>query len=472
MPPDVLRRAEIQATLKWLETRDKGVVAAVSRRTRSALVRRFERLNAPVVYPWSPSMDGLEPAHRLHRMAATLLRVRTSGPFAKAWLYLKAAVWPVLACLVAVPLVLRCWRPVRDRYGYSLREQWRDVIEAALKHGVFPTEYFYRRVYSTAARANKALYINEREMIALLSGSDRGADSARIDIPDKLYAVCRKAGLAVPQTIAIFSRGSIDVANGGGGTFIPERDLFLRPQVWQYGDQGEYWRWNHQARAWSYKNEAFTAAALFKHFRELSAARTYILQECVLNHPELARFAHGGLCTFKVATGADVDGAVQVLFASFCFPGADPSGDAPAAIDLVSGIDVATGRLSPAIGEFVGDGEFDNHPGTGAIITGTTIPHWRTIAEFAMRAHSLFDEVPFVGWTIGFSVSGPVLLEASTNWGFFPHVLPSQTPFAELCLRHLMRARREDLAVHVAPPPGDFGSRQAQLLEGPGGAAS
>ncbi|MGH8019316.1 MAG: sugar-transfer associated ATP-grasp domain-containing protein [Opitutaceae bacterium] len=449
---DTMRRAEIQATLRWLDARDKGPMAAASRRTRSALVRRFDRLNAPIVYPWSPSMNGAHPAHRLHRTAATLLRVRSPGAFGKAWLHAKAVAWPVLAMAAAVPVVLRCWKHVRDRHGFGLREQCRDVIDAALNHGIFPTEYYNRRVYASAAREDKSLYINEREMIALLSGADRGSGSPRVDDLECLYAECRKAGILVPRSVAFFSRGSIEIVGGSGSLLLPEKDLFVRPKDWTVDAPGEYWRWMPKARAWSFDGETLVAAALLKRVRMRCLAHPCVLQEAVANHPEVARFSQGGLCSYKVAAGVDPQGNPHVLFASFRFPGADLSGESAVSVDLTSGVDIVSGRLLPAVGEFVTDGEFDNHPATSAIITGAAAPHWREVAALALKAHRLFADVPFIGWEIGVGANGPIVLDASSNWGFFPHVLPSETKFASFCVQHLMRGRQGDLDVPVFPP--------------------
>jgi hypothetical protein len=462
------RHADVEATLRWLENREKGVVAAVHRRTRSALVRRLDRLNAPVVYPWSPSLDGSEPAHQLHRAAASLLGYQARGLPGRLWLWSKALAWPCLALAVAPLVVLRCWSPVRARHGHTLLQQLRDVTRAALGSGVFPTEYYHRRVFATAARADPARYLNEREIIALLSAADRGSDAMQVDSFQRLYAACRKAGIPVPGTIAVFSPTAIDLTGGTGVSFLPERDLFVRPEAWRHGDQGEYWRWNHQGQVWSHRGEALGASALLRRLRERASSRAYVLQECVVNHPELSHFTGGSLCTFRVATGMDLQGEPAVLFAACRFPGSGADGESPAAVDLTSGIDLETGRWLPAHGEFVADGEFDRHPGTGATITGTAIPHWDAVARFALDVHRHFEGVPFVGWEIGMGVEGPVLLDASTNWGSFPHVLPADTAFADLCLQHLMRCRRESLAVHIlSPSPGPV-ARPGERLPGLG----
>ncbi|BET65094.1 hypothetical protein ASA1KI_00120 [Opitutales bacterium ASA1] len=442
--PEIVRRAEVEATLRWLDAREKGALAAATRRTRSALARRFDRLNAPVVYPWSPSMSGSDAAHRLHRLAATLLRVRSPNGVGRLWLKTKAAVWPTLAVIAAVLVVWRCARQVRERYGFSGRDQLRDVIDAALRHGIFPTEYYYRRVFATAARADKSLYLSEREMIALLSGADRGADTMQVDDLQRLYAGCRAAGLAVPRNVARFTQGAVEMIGSSVATVLPEKDLFFRHDGWSVAGSGQFWRWMPRERAWQYRGEALAAEQLLKRLRRDAGSGTRVLQEAIVNHPEVARYSQGALCSYKVATGVDMEGFSRVLFASFCIPGGDLSGETPASVDLVSGVDLANGRLLPAVGEFVADGEFESHPGTGAILAGASAPHWREVAAFATRAHAAFRDVPFVGWEIAVGASGPVLLGASTNWGFFPHVLPAETEFAELCLQHVRRLRPEE----------------------------
>jgi hypothetical protein len=126
-----------------------------------------------------------------------------------------------------------------------------------------------------------------------------------------------------------------------------------------------------------------------------------------------------------------------VLFAALHLPASVDGGWGPGSGELRAGIDVSTGRLDVALDEWSFDGEFSVHPGTGMTIADTVVPQWQAFCALALRAHEHFGEVPFVGWRIALSGGGPVLVDASTDWGVFPHVWPARTRFANWCLQRL-----------------------------------
>jgi hypothetical protein len=471
-PAKARQLAEMESALRWLDSRDGGHGTMRWRRFKRGVVRRLNRLNAPVVYPWSPSRRGTEPAHALHRAAAELLSGQARGPMARIWHLFKACVWPLVAAGCAVPALLRCGPCVRSRHGQSLWAQARDLADAFWRHGIFPTEYYHHRVYRDEARFAKGHYLCEREMIALLSATARGGDALRVDQMPRFIAECRNAGLPVPRLAAAFSAGHIDLPGGGNGqAVLPEKDLFFRPQVWLPGERGYVWRWNAQARGWNCEGEVLGASALVQRCRSLAGARSFVLLEAVHNHPEMARFTTGGLCSVRVGTGMDARGEPIALFAAMHLPSVAEGGRLGGV--LSAGIDLETGQLTPAWGEFMVDGEFDTHPGTGAPIAGATVPKWATVVDLALRAHRHFSDLPFVGWEIAVGGGGSVLLEASTNWGVFPHVLPAQTAFAGLCLERLEAQRRAAIGVHALTTPMRGASLStADGWRAPGGATA
>ncbi len=438
-----LGRSEAAAASRWWRARDDGELGTVARRARGSLARRLDRLNAPVVYPWSPSLHGEGEVHRLHRAAAELLRRRARGVIGGAWLAIKAVLWPFLATAAMPPLLWRCGPIVRDRHGLSLVRQARDLCEAVWTHGIFPTEYYHRRVFTTAALADKSRYLSERELLALVSAADRGSDSARIDDPRAFLAECGVRGTPAPRTFALVEDGRVAFLGDSGATAFPHRDLFVRPCTWREGEDGETLRWQAGARAWSFRGERVGPEALAARLGARCGERSHLVQECLRNHPELARFSEGGLCTVRIATGAAPDGAPEVLFASLAIPGCAPADRPDAGVALVAGIDPGSGVLTAARGAFVTDGEFESHPGNGAVIAGRVVPHWPALRELALATHAHHPRVPFVGWELALTAAGPVLLEASTNWGHFDHVLPAETAFARICLRHLDRQHQE-----------------------------
>lgn len=441
----VRQTIEAEATRKWLENHERGPSAIVLRRIFRALWRRFDRLNAPVVYPWSPSRRGTEVAHELHRIAAAMTRRRASGPGAGVWLAARAAAWLPFATLATLPVLWRHGPRVRERHGQGLGEQWRDLLDAVWRHGIFPTEYYHHRVYRGSARADKSRYLNEREIAALLAACDSEGHAARVDNVFRFLSECRTIGLPVPRTFAAFSGGSCEFFAGPEVESLPRKDLFFRPEAWGPRAAAQIWRWNAQAARWQHRAESLGAAALIERCRTLSGGQPYLLQECLRNHPDVERFSAGGLCTVRIATGLAEGGEPVALFATLHLPACDAGGAVTPAGELHAGIDVSSGELLTAWGEFVSDGEFDSHPGTGAVMRGVVLPHWRGALELAIRAHRNFRQLPFVGWEIGLSAGGPVLLEARSNWGVFHHALAVDSAFPRLCLQRLAHAAAESL---------------------------
>lgn len=80
-----------------------------------------------------------------------------------------------------------------------------------------------------------------------------------------------------------------------------------------------------------------------------------------------------------------------------------------------AGIDVCTGMTLPAVG--VGNIVVDEHPDTGATISGRTIPHWRQILEMAARCYE-FTGLGYLGADIVLDAErGPLMLELNARPG-------------------------------------------------------
>lgn len=436
----VRQQVQAQSARKWLENHERGPLACLLRRASRGVLGRLNRLNAPVVYPWSPSRRGADAVHELHRIAAGLTRRNASGALGRLWLATKALTWLPLATVLSVPVLWRNGPSVREQQGQSLWEQWRDLLEAAWLHGIFPTEYYHHRVYRGSARADKSRYLSEREIVALLAACDGGSQAPRIDNVFRFLSECRSLGLPVPRTFAAFTGGSCEFFAGKDAEALPRKDLYFRPELWTSRTGAQIWRWNPQIARWQHRAESLAPAALIERCRTLAAGQPYVLQECLRNHPDVERFSAGGLCAVRIATGVSESGEPVPLFATLHLPACDAGGAVTPAGELHAGIDVVSGELLPAWGEFVSDGEFDSHPGTGAVMAGVVLPHWRSALELALRAHRNFREVPFVGWEIGLAAGGPVLLEARTNWGVYHHALAVDSAFPRLCLHRLARA--------------------------------
>lgn len=80
-----------------------------------------------------------------------------------------------------------------------------------------------------------------------------------------------------------------------------------------------------------------------------------------------------------------------------------------------AGVNIATGLTLPAVG--VGNVLVDEHPDTGATISGRTIPHWDNILDMAARCYELTG-LGYLGVDIVLDADrGPLLLELNARPG-------------------------------------------------------
>ncbi|HUG99305.1 MAG TPA: alpha-L-glutamate ligase-like protein [Gammaproteobacteria bacterium] len=80
-----------------------------------------------------------------------------------------------------------------------------------------------------------------------------------------------------------------------------------------------------------------------------------------------------------------------------------------------AGINVATGLTLPAVG--VGNVVVDEHPDTGATISGRTIPHWEHVLDMAARCYELTG-LGYLGADVVLDAErGPLLLELNARPG-------------------------------------------------------
>jgi hypothetical protein len=142
---------------------------------------------------------------------------------------------------------------------------------------------------------------------------------------------------------------------------------------------------------------------------------TLLVQERVTQHPALRRINPLSLNTLRVLVVRLPAG--PVLAAASHRWGTARSGavDNVSSGGVVSGVDLATGRLGPAI-RLTRDGrrvELDRHPDTDAQIAGVLVPHWAAVRELTVQLMECFPELDHVGWDLAVSDRGPRVIEGN-----------------------------------------------------------
>lgn len=65
---------------------------------------------------------------------------------------------------------------------------------------------------------------------------------------------------------------------------------------------------------------------------------------------------------------------------------------------------------------------------TGHIIKGFQFPDWDKALEMCKEATHVVPQMGYVGWDVGFSINGPLFVEANEYPGHDIYQLPQHTP--------------------------------------------
>jgi hypothetical protein len=138
-----------------------------------------------------------------------------------------------------------------------------------------------------------------------------------------------------------------------------------------------------------------------------------LVQDCLTNHPDIARFSSGPLCTFRVVTYLDDEGVPALLGLILKFARAGSEVDNFHAGGIICAVDPGSGRLGPAIS---GDPAEPPPDIDSDVIDGATLTAHRAVIALALSAHKEL-QVPWnVGWDIAMTPEGPTLVEGNPAW--------------------------------------------------------
>ena len=151
-----------------------------------------------------------------------------------------------------------------------------------------------------------------------------------------------------------------------------------------------------------------------KQLTEKAGGREYLVQRRLQPSTQLASFAPDVLQTARVVTLLDGGEPKIVAAALKISTGKEPIDNLLRGENLIAPIDTTSGELGIAV-------SFENyrqrfhaqHPQTDAPIHGVVLEDWHAAADLAKRAALAFPWFKNIGWDIGFTLDGPVVIEAN-----------------------------------------------------------
>lgn len=143
---------------------------------------------------------------------------------------------------------------------------------------------------------------------------------------------------------------------------------------------------------------------------ELVLRERCILQEALVQHPEMGRMHPDAVNTVRLQTFLTDEGEVIFMGAFVRFGRDHAHMDNMKSGGMGAGVDLATGRLHPRAVDMKGHA-LDRHPDSGIPFDGFQIPHWGACLELAKRAQAHFSWYRLVGFDFAITERGPVIIE-------------------------------------------------------------
>ncbi len=172
----------------------------------------------------------------------------------------------------------------------------------------------------------------------------------------------------------------------------------------------------------------------------------FIVEELIIQVPEMAQFHPSSLNTIRVATVMFDDG-VEVIAAFFRTGRGGNIVDNAGAGGVFGTIDIGTGVVD-AVGDEYGN-SYEVHPDTGIRMLGFQIPHWEEAVEMAKELASVVKGNRYGGWDLALTEKGWVMIEGNAR-GQFVWQMPRQKGFmaeANAILRRLGLPEMKKLSI-------------------------
>ncbi|MDR4308600.1 hypothetical protein IHQ68_18420 [Chelatococcus sambhunathii] len=358
----------------------------------------------------------------------------------------------VLTLAIALYYLPRAAGAVRRATGRGAIRQFADLMWVGYVHGIDGKSYYVHDLYR-----DPALVAGTMTRVETKNGLNKALQDLRAhrpgvrDMNDKLefWRACEANGVPSAPILATVEDGAV-VRLDAREAF--DRDLFVKERK---GRGGRLTRNFERIGPQLYRDDAGAIVNLDEVLRDLQAlseGRRLIVQPKLKNHPAIASLADKALVVFRVMTCLDLRGDPHVthgvlrLLRRF-----EPDWTKTADADWGCAIDVATGEF----GLMTGDAPetctlwFADHPMTGERVAGRVLEGWPEIAEAALAAHRVFSARTLVGWDIGWTEAGPVILEGNSNPDFSYFQRVARTPVGRSPLGPLLNAHLDMLTAKL-----------------------
>lgn len=330
--------------------------------------------------------------------------------------------------------ILGVCRRAADAYDVPLAAVVRRAFEVRFREGFTLGEAAPYGLLDPRNRGNERAEVVSRRRLRPLQNALNPAEFSLLT-EDKavFYRYCESLRLPTPKLYGLFFR---DAAGWAGGRSVQGRaewcsffadglpdEFVLKPARSSFGIGVEILARDGDGfvdangRAWSLEQ-------LHDELAFSSKFKAFVLQERISSHPALEKLSGSQtLQCLRMNTLVEGGAQPQIQFAKLKVVVAGGVVDnihLGRTGNFSAEVSLADGRLGPGIRaslEKLSVESFRTHPTTDAQILGTEVPHWDEACELVREASLRFLPLRSLGWDVGISATGPVLVEANMWWG-------------------------------------------------------
>jgi len=345
----------------------------------------------------------------------------------------------------------RYGQQVRRLSGKSNRRQKLEQLYLGLRYSIPPKSYYLFRLFETERRKKAAQYIHRFEtkvgLFSFLNWNLGNSSAGELLGNKSLFAKrCLERGLPSPPLYIELEKGEV-VPREWKSELLPPVDLIVKRRSGKGGHVIMRWEYQGDDGYLSADGERLEAAPLLERLKADSAEIPFLVLKRMRNHPDILGFAGIDgriLTTCRLVTAINEHGEPETVSSTFKIAVDQTVADNVHFGGLASPVDVATGELGPGLSTSPLGEPVHVHPLSGVRITGTKLPLWEETLSLVARAHRDFDEAIFIGWDVGITEEGPVLIEGNVATCVHLQQTPHGEPlgagrFAEIMAYHLDR---------------------------------
>jgi hypothetical protein len=322
-------------------------------------------------------------------------------------------------------MIVKSKAVLKDKNRKNISKIMKETTIIAVKRRCLPTHYFSHFIYRKGIE-NYLDYLTGKEANKIHQALSTPDTAQVLDNKLLFYEHYSKLGLPVPRQLAFNYNylWFIEKNDGLIKTEVRSRNEFLALMISIFKDSkcdavfAKPIRFSGGSGATNISHSTFASAQsekigkLFNHI----ISGCFIIQETIIQHPDMIRLNSSSLNTIRIDTYNSFSSSPEVISALLRIGRAGSPVDNTMSGGLFIGIDMETGKLRANAFEGLerGGRVYSRHPDSGYEFNEFTIPYFSEVKEIARQAASSLA-YKLVGWDIGISTTGPVLIEGNSR---------------------------------------------------------